>query len=61
MVTDLIQGIGSIGDQFSKENLFVGIEGVDNQRKKLVDISREGIAFGFGRLGYLKDKTREQT
>jgi hypothetical protein len=23
----------------------VGVKGVDNQRKKLVDISREGIAF----------------
>mmetsp|Transcript_9165 Transcript_9165/g.19222 ORF Transcript_9165/g.19222 Transcript_9165/m.19222 type:complete len:207 (-) Transcript_9165:15-635(-) len=48
LVSDLIQRIGSIGDQFTKENFLVRVKGVDNQRKKLVDISGEGVALGFG-------------
>mmetsp|Transcript_18346 Transcript_18346/g.42100 ORF Transcript_18346/g.42100 Transcript_18346/m.42100 type:complete len:310 (-) Transcript_18346:113-1042(-) len=48
LVANLIQGIGGIGDQFTKENFLVGVKGVDNQRKELVDISGEGVALGFG-------------
>mmetsp|Transcript_14736 Transcript_14736/g.19260 ORF Transcript_14736/g.19260 Transcript_14736/m.19260 type:complete len:273 (+) Transcript_14736:1475-2293(+) len=51
LVTDLIKSITSIGNQFSQENLLVGVKGVDDQRKKLVDISREGIAFSSFRGG----------
>ncbi len=27
-ITDFVQGIGAIGDQFAQENLLVGVEGV---------------------------------
>ena len=51
VVSDLIQGIGGVGNQFSKEDILVGVEGVDNQRHQLLDISIEGILFfaHFGR------------
>mmetsp|Transcript_7886 Transcript_7886/g.12463 ORF Transcript_7886/g.12463 Transcript_7886/m.12463 type:complete len:309 (+) Transcript_7886:1284-2210(+) len=47
LVTNLIQSIRGVGHQLTKEDLLVGVKCVDNQRQKLVDISREGIAFGF--------------
>mmetsp|Transcript_478 Transcript_478/g.1109 ORF Transcript_478/g.1109 Transcript_478/m.1109 type:complete len:214 (+) Transcript_478:3749-4390(+) len=47
LVANLIQSIGGVGDQFTKENFLVGVKGVDNQRKELVDISGEGVAFRF--------------
>mmetsp|Transcript_10955 Transcript_10955/g.26530 ORF Transcript_10955/g.26530 Transcript_10955/m.26530 type:complete len:310 (+) Transcript_10955:1298-2227(+) len=50
LVTDLVEGITGIGNQLTKKDLLVGVEGVDNQRQKLVDISGEGIAFGFTHL-----------
>ena len=50
MVTDFIKCIGGIRDQFTEENFLVGVKSVDNQRQKLVDISGEGVALGFGRL-----------
>ena len=34
--------IGGVGDELSKEDLFVGVEGVDDQRHKLSDLSLEG-------------------
>ena len=39
------------GDQLAQEHLLVGVEGVDDQRQELVDISREGVAFRFGAHG----------
>jgi hypothetical protein len=39
LVPDLIEGIGSIRNQLSKENLLVRIEGVDDQTHQLLDIS----------------------
>mmetsp|Transcript_11487 Transcript_11487/g.18752 ORF Transcript_11487/g.18752 Transcript_11487/m.18752 type:complete len:430 (+) Transcript_11487:1042-2331(+) len=41
-VADLVQCIGSIGDQLSKKDFLVGVKGVDNQGKKLIDISGKG-------------------
>jgi hypothetical protein len=46
-VTDLVKSIRSVGDQFSEKDFFVGVKGVDNQRKKLIDISREGKSLRF--------------
>ena len=37
LIADLIQSIGCIGDQFSQEHLFVGVEGVDDQAHQLSD------------------------
>ena len=34
--------IRRVGDELPKEDLFVGIEGVDDQRHKLSDLSLEG-------------------
>ena len=47
-----------VGDQFTKENLFVGIESVDNQAHQLSDFSLEGkslhivICHFVGSVGY---------
>ena len=38
---DLVQGIGGIADQLSKENLLVAVESTDDQTQKLVDFSRK--------------------
>mmetsp|Transcript_1825 Transcript_1825/g.3298 ORF Transcript_1825/g.3298 Transcript_1825/m.3298 type:complete len:301 (+) Transcript_1825:1307-2209(+) len=47
LVADFIKSVTRIGDKLTKENLLVGIESIDNQRKKLVDIGRECVAFSF--------------
>lgn len=41
LITDLVQGIGRVGDEFSQEDLLVGVDSVDNQRKELRDLSLE--------------------
>mmetsp|Transcript_40565 Transcript_40565/g.79943 ORF Transcript_40565/g.79943 Transcript_40565/m.79943 type:complete len:755 (+) Transcript_40565:170-2434(+) len=46
LVTDLIESIGRVGNQLTKEDLFVGIEGVDDQRHQLLDVSIEGVSLG---------------
>jgi hypothetical protein len=38
------------GDEKALTNFLVGIESVDNQRQKLVDISGKGVTFGFSTL-----------
>mmetsp|Transcript_1462 Transcript_1462/g.2800 ORF Transcript_1462/g.2800 Transcript_1462/m.2800 type:complete len:312 (+) Transcript_1462:1404-2339(+) len=48
LVADLIERIGGVRDELAKEDLLVGVEGVDDQRKELVDVSGEGVAFGIG-------------
>ena len=30
---NLVKGIGRVGDELSEENLLVGVEGIDDQRK----------------------------
>ena len=50
LVTDLVEGIGGVGDQLTKEDLLVRVEGVDDEGEELVDISREGVAFSVGGL-----------
>ena len=34
--------VGRVGDELSQEDLFVGVEGVDDQRHKLSDLRLEG-------------------
>lgn len=41
LVTDLVQGIGGVGDKLTEENLLVGVDGVNDQPKQLRDLSLE--------------------
>ena len=41
LITDLVQSIGGVGDKLTKENLLVGVDGVNDQRKQLRDLSLE--------------------
>jgi hypothetical protein len=45
LVSDLVQGIGGIGNKLPKEDLLVGVDGVDDQRQKLRDFSLELKSF----------------
>ena len=60
-VADLIKRIGGIGDQLSQEDLFVGVEGVDDQAHQLLDVGIEGKCLCHGwegvcsRRGKIKD------
>jgi hypothetical protein len=45
LVANLVEGIGRVGDELAKEDLFVGVEGVDDEGEKLVDVCREGVGF----------------
>merc|ERR1712238_405164 len=42
LVPDLVQGIRSIGNQLSQEDLLVGVKGVDDQAHELLNVSIEG-------------------
>jgi ribosomal protein S15P/S13E len=46
-VANLVQRIRSVRDHFTKENLFVAVESVDNQTEQLIDFSLEGKGFNF--------------
>jgi hypothetical protein len=41
LVSDLVKSIRGIGDEFSKEDLLVRVESVDDETHKLLDISTE--------------------
>lgn len=41
LVADLVQGIGGVGNKFSQEDFLVGVDGVDDEREKLRDLSLE--------------------
>ena len=41
LVADLVKRIGTVGDQFSEEDLLVGVDGVDDEGKKLRDLGLE--------------------
>lgn len=45
LVSDLVQSVGGIGDQFSEEDVLVRVEGVDDQSHQLLDISVERVYF----------------
>ena len=38
VVSNLIKSIGGVGNKLSQENIFVGVESVDDQRHQLLDI-----------------------
>ena len=40
-VMDLYQGVGGVRNQFSKEDILVEVEGVDDEGHQLLDISVE--------------------
>jgi hypothetical protein len=40
-VSDLVEGIGGVGDKFSQEDFLVGVESVDDETHQLLDISTE--------------------
>jgi homospermidine synthase len=42
LVADLVERIGRVGDELAQEDLLVRVEGVDDEREKLVDLSLEG-------------------
>ena len=42
LVTDLVQGVRSIGDQLSQKNLLVAVESIDNETHQLLNVSIEG-------------------
>ena len=46
LIADLVQSIGGVGDQFTEENLLVGVDSVDDQRQELRDLSLELKGFG---------------
>mmetsp|Transcript_14257 Transcript_14257/g.26144 ORF Transcript_14257/g.26144 Transcript_14257/m.26144 type:complete len:301 (-) Transcript_14257:13-915(-) len=48
LVPDLVKGIRGITDELPKEDLLVGVEGVDDERQQLVDVGAESEGFGFG-------------
>jgi hypothetical protein len=41
LITDLVQSIGSVGDQLTQENLLVRVDGVNDQRQQLRNLSLE--------------------
>jgi hypothetical protein len=45
LVSDLIKSIRRVGDQFSEEDLLVGVESVDDEGHQLLDISAESKDF----------------
>mmetsp|Transcript_16272 Transcript_16272/g.29323 ORF Transcript_16272/g.29323 Transcript_16272/m.29323 type:complete len:725 (-) Transcript_16272:113-2287(-) len=47
LVPNLVNSITSIADKFTKENLLVGVEGVNNERQQLVDLCLEGEGLDF--------------
>ena len=44
-VMDLYQGVGGVRNQFSKEDILVGVEGVNDEGHQLLDISVESKYF----------------
>src|SRR3954452_19595588 len=48
-ISDLVESIGTIGHEFSQEDLLVGVDGVDNEGEQLRDLSLElkGISSHF--------------
>jgi len=40
-ISNLVESIGTVGNEFSQEDLFVGVDCVDNKGKELRDLSLE--------------------
>lgn len=45
-IADLVKRIGRVGDQFSQEDLFIRVDGVDDEGEKLGDFCLELESFG---------------
>ena len=45
LISDLVEGIGTVGHKFSQEDLLVGVNCVDDQGEKLRDLSLELESF----------------
>lgn len=45
-VSDLVEGIGRVGDEFSKEDFLVRVEGVDDKVEKLGNLGLEAKGLG---------------
>jgi hypothetical protein len=41
LIADLVKSIRRVGDEFSEEDLLVGVDSVDDQREQLRDLSLE--------------------
>ena len=48
-VTDLVASIGSVGNQFTKEDFLVCVESVDDKGHELVNFGLELKCFNFSR------------
>jgi hypothetical protein len=44
-ISNLVESIGTVGDEFSQENLLVGVDCVDNEGEKLRNLSLELESF----------------
>lgn len=60
LVPDLVERIGSVGDELTEENLLVGVDGVDDEREQLRDLSLEleGLRHDGG-IGYQRKRESE--
>lgn len=45
-IADLVKRVGPVGDQFSQEDLFIRVDGIDNEGKELGDFGLELESFG---------------
>lgn len=54
LVSDLVEGIGSVGDKLSEEDLLVGVDSVDDEGEKLRDLSLELESLSHG-VGYQRE------
>ncbi|KAK8922658.1 hypothetical protein VCV18_006717 [Metarhizium anisopliae] len=59
LVADLVQSIGGIGNKFSQEDFFVGVDSVDDEGEKLRDLSLELESLRHCD-GYLKEELSDQ-
>jgi hypothetical protein len=48
LVSDFVQSIGGVGDQFSEKDFFVGVKGVNDQGHQLGDFGLEGESLDIG-------------
>jgi hypothetical protein len=64
LIADLVKGIRRVGDEFSEEDLLVGVDSVDDQREQLRDLSLEleclggHVDGGDGGIGLKTGQTR---
>ena len=61
LVADLVEGIVGVLNELAEEDLLIGVEGIDDQRKDLVDVRREGVAICVGTLLTVTRQDVDQT